>query len=313
MKVPEPAPLTEHGPARVIAVANQKGGVGKTTSTINLGAALAEYGRQVLLVDFDPQGALSVGLGVPAHELETTIYNLLMERGAEIDDVIRPTERRGHGPAAQQHRPVRRRGAAGHRGRPGAGARARDQAGARPLRHHPHRLPAVARPAHDQRAGLRRPDPHPAGLRVLQPARGGAADGHHREGAGPAQPGPEDPRHPRHDVRPAHAAHPRGAPARDRGVRRPRVRRRDQPHRPVPGDHRGRRADHHLGARRRTGPRRTGCWPARSSPGDAASSIDPTRCSAATLPVDRGGGRAGRRVPRSGCTTSRARSTCCCS
>jgi chromosome partitioning protein len=88
---PVPAPLTEHGPARVIAVANQKGGVGKTTSTINLGAALAEYGRRVLLVDFDPQGALSVGLGVPAHELDATIYNLLMERGAEIDDVIRNT------------------------------------------------------------------------------------------------------------------------------------------------------------------------------------------------------------------------------
>ena len=91
LMVPEPAPLTEHGPARLIAVANQKGGVGKTTSTINLGAALAEYGRRVLLVDFDPQGALSVGLGVPAHDLDTTIYNLLMERGVEIDDVIRPT------------------------------------------------------------------------------------------------------------------------------------------------------------------------------------------------------------------------------
>jgi chromosome partitioning protein len=90
-QVPEPAPLTEHGPARLIAVANQKGGVGKTTSTINLGAALAEYGRRVLLVDFDPQGALSIGLGVHAHELDSTIYNLLMERGVEIDDVIRPT------------------------------------------------------------------------------------------------------------------------------------------------------------------------------------------------------------------------------
>ena len=91
LSVPEPTPLTEHGPARVIAVANQKGGVGKTTSTINLGAALAEYGRKVLLVDFDPQGALSVGLGVPAHELETTIYNLLMERGVQAEDVIRKT------------------------------------------------------------------------------------------------------------------------------------------------------------------------------------------------------------------------------
>ncbi|MCE0766769.1 AAA family ATPase [Pseudonocardia sp. RS11V-5] len=88
---PEPAPLTEHGPARVIAVANQKGGVGKTTSTINLGAALAEYGRRVLLVDFDPQGALSVGLGVQPHQLDATIYNLLMDRGVEADDVILKT------------------------------------------------------------------------------------------------------------------------------------------------------------------------------------------------------------------------------
>ncbi|MBW0115017.1 ParA family protein [Pseudonocardia abyssalis] len=91
LTAPEPAPLTQHGPARIIAVANQKGGVGKTTSTINLGAALAEYGRKVLLVDFDPQGALSIGLGVQAHELDTTVYNLLMERGVEIDDVIKQT------------------------------------------------------------------------------------------------------------------------------------------------------------------------------------------------------------------------------
>ena len=94
-RIPEPAPLTDHGPARVIAVANQKGGVGKTTSTINVGAALAEYGRKVLLVDFDPQGALSVGLGVQPHQLESTVYNLLMERDAEIDEVIRPTSVEG--------------------------------------------------------------------------------------------------------------------------------------------------------------------------------------------------------------------------
>lgn len=85
---PVPAPLASHGPARVIAMVNQKGGVGKTTSTVNLGAALAEYGRRVLLIDFDPQGALSVALGVPAHEMDRTVYNLLMDDDCSADDVI---------------------------------------------------------------------------------------------------------------------------------------------------------------------------------------------------------------------------------
>ena len=78
---PDPEPLLKHGPARVVAVCNQKGGVGKTTTTISLGAALAEVGRRVLLVDFDPQGALSVGLGFQPHELDATVYNVLMEAG----------------------------------------------------------------------------------------------------------------------------------------------------------------------------------------------------------------------------------------
>jgi len=89
--VPEPTPIDRHGPARIIALCNQKGGVGKTTSTINLGAALAELGRRVLLVDFDPQGALSVGLGVQPHQLDRTAYNLLMERGVGVDDVLLKT------------------------------------------------------------------------------------------------------------------------------------------------------------------------------------------------------------------------------
>lgn len=91
VKIPEATPPAP-GPknAVIISMTNQKGGVGKTTSTINLGAALALTGRKVLLVDFDPQGSLSVGLGVNPHNLELSIYNLLLSREYSFDDVLIP-------------------------------------------------------------------------------------------------------------------------------------------------------------------------------------------------------------------------------
>ncbi len=87
---PRPAPSSR--PARIIALANQKGGVGKTTTVINLGASLAELGYRVLLVDMDPQGSLGVGLGIEPQALEATIYDLLLADRADPEDVIRRTD-----------------------------------------------------------------------------------------------------------------------------------------------------------------------------------------------------------------------------
>lgn len=89
---PAPGPLQQHGPARVIAMCNQKGGVGKTTSSINIAGALSQYDRRVLIVDFDPQGAATVGLGINANTVENTIYTALFNPRMDVHEVIRHTE-----------------------------------------------------------------------------------------------------------------------------------------------------------------------------------------------------------------------------
>lgn len=91
---PAPPTLSSHGPARVIALCNQKGGVGKTTTTISLAGALAEMGRTVLLVDFDPQGALSAGMGVQSHDVPT-IYDAMVGREKDIRQIVQASKIKG--------------------------------------------------------------------------------------------------------------------------------------------------------------------------------------------------------------------------
>ena len=89
-----PAPAAgrrSSGRARMIAIANQKGGVGKTTTAVNLGAALALLGQVVLVVDIDPQGNASTGLGIDHSVRTTTTYNVIMS-GADIREAIQTTE-----------------------------------------------------------------------------------------------------------------------------------------------------------------------------------------------------------------------------
>src|SRR5438067_11128483 len=94
---PEPAPPAARDPdsaarplPRLLAIANQKGGVGKTTTAVNLGAALAELGYRVLVIDLDPQGNATTGLGVNARNLEVSVYDVIMQ-DTPLEDCIEPS------------------------------------------------------------------------------------------------------------------------------------------------------------------------------------------------------------------------------
>jgi len=87
---------------RIIAIVNQKGGVAKSTSTLSISAGLANAGRRVLMVDLDPQSSLTYSLGIQAHDLELTIYNLL-NKTAKHNDVIIAKNNYGIIPASLEH------------------------------------------------------------------------------------------------------------------------------------------------------------------------------------------------------------------
>ena len=87
-ELPEPRPVRPL--PRIMAVANQKGGVGKTTTAVNLGASLADLGYRTLVIDIDPQGNASTGLGIDTRNLETTMYDVVL-REVPLDDVVEPT------------------------------------------------------------------------------------------------------------------------------------------------------------------------------------------------------------------------------
>jgi len=86
-----PDSVTKHPLPRIIAIANQKGGVGKTTTTVNMGAALADMGLRTLLIDLDPQGNASTGLGIENRGLERSMYHVMLH-DEPLENVVEPTD-----------------------------------------------------------------------------------------------------------------------------------------------------------------------------------------------------------------------------
>ena len=205
--------------ASVIAFANQKGGVAKTTTTLNLGVALGELGNRVLLIDLDPQGNLTMSQGMNPDAIERSMFDVLVHR-VPISDVIH-TRRGRH--RRRLDRPRRRRARALGDDRSRARAREGSRGGSRPLRLHLARHSAVARPAHHQRVRRCGRRDRPGAVRVPLAAWPRPAREHARDGAREPQSVGSRPGDRADDVRRPDLARARGDRDPRGALRRPRL------------------------------------------------------------------------------------------